>query len=90
VVYTKKWSAIFPDHSLSDYIVLDWMKEMVYIMDAGTQNALLGCVGDGADRDGNIQLKLQRAVRAIHNQAARGVAAEGGIFRKISLKHRSL
>ena len=61
---------------------------MVYIVDNGTQNALLGRVGEVADRITDIQLKLQRAVRAIHKQAARGVANERGISRKFSLTFR--
>lgn len=66
------------------------MKEMVCVVQARTENALLVRIGDVADRNSNIQLKLQWVVRAIHSRAARGFVAERGILRKLSLKHRSV
>ena len=53
------------------------------------RDALLGCILDSADHIRNSQQKLQRATRAVHNQAAAFVAAAGGIF-KTSFKHRSV
>ena len=38
------------------------------------------CFLDAADRIRNIQRKLQRATRAVHNRTAACVAAGGGIF----------
>ena len=65
------------------------MKELVYSVKVGTRDALLGRILDAADRIRNSQQKLQRATRAVHNQAAAFVAAAGGIF-KTSFKHRSV
>jgi len=53
---------------------------VVYSVKAGTRDALLGRILDAADRIRNIQRKLQRATGAVHNRAAAGVAAGGGIF----------
>jgi len=74
------WSARSPDLSPLDYCVRGWMKELVYSVKVGTRVALLGCILDAADRIRNIQRKLQRATRAVHNRAAACVAAGGGIF----------
>ena len=58
MVQTNKWSPIFSEHSLSDCFILDKMKEMVGIVEAGNENALFVRVGDVADRNREIQLKL--------------------------------
>ena len=59
------------------------MKDLVYSMKVVmvvTRDALLGRIFDAADRIRNSQRKLQRATRAVHNQAAACVAAGGDIF----------
>jgi len=76
------WPASSPDLSPLDYRVWGWMKELVYSVTVGTQDALLGRLLDAADHIRNSQWKLQRATRAVHNQAAACVAAGSGIFEK--------
>jgi hypothetical protein len=56
------------------------MKELVYSVQVGTRDALLGLILGAADRVRNSKPKLQRATRAVHNRTATGVAAGGGIF----------
>ena len=56
------------------------MKELVYSEKLETRDALLGHILDAADHIRNRQLKLLRATRAVHNQAAACVASGGGIF----------
>ena len=56
------------------------MKELVYSEKLETRDALLGRILDAADHIRNSQLKLLRAIRAVHNRAAACVAAGGGIF----------
>jgi hypothetical protein len=65
------------------------MKELVYSVKVGTQDALLGRILDAAGRTRNSPRKLRRATRAVHNRAAACVAAGGGIS-KTSFKHRSM
>jgi len=56
------------------------MKELVYNVKVVTRDALLGRILEAAYRIRNSQRKLERATRAVHNQAAACVAAGGGIF----------
>jgi hypothetical protein len=56
------------------------MRDIVYIVKVWTWNALLGHILDASDRITNNERKLQQATRAVHNWAAKYVAAEGGIF----------
>jgi len=56
------------------------MKELVYSVEVGTRDALLGRILDAADRIRDGQQKLQRATRAVHNRAAACFAPRGGIF----------
>jgi len=74
------WPARSPELSPLDYCVWEWMKELVYNVKAVTRDALLGRILDAADRIRNSQQELERASRALHNQAAACVAAGGGIF----------
>jgi len=74
------WPARSPELSPLDYYVWGWMKELVYSVKVGTRDALLGRILDAADRIRNVQRKLQRATRAVHNRAAACVAAAGNIF----------
>ena len=74
------WPARSPDLSPLDYCVWGWMKELVYSEKLEKRDALLGRILDAADHNGNSQLKLLRAIRAVHNRAAAFVAAGGGIF----------
>jgi len=55
------------------------MKELVNSEKLETRDALLGRILDAADLIRNSQLKLLRATRAVHNQAAACVAAGNGI-----------
>ena len=74
------WPARSPDLNPLNYCVWGWMKEMVYSVKEVTRDELLGRILDAADRIRNSQLKLQRATRAVHNQAAACFAADGGII----------
>ena len=56
------------------------MKELVYSVKVVMLDALLGRIFNAADHIKNSQRKMQRAMRAVHNQAAACVAASGGIF----------
>lgn len=58
---------------------------MVYSVKAGTRDALLRRTVDTADQASNRQRKLQQANHAIHNRAARCVAAERVDCRKHAL-----
>ena len=69
-----------PDLSPLDYCVWGWMKELVYSVEVGTRDALLGRILNAADRIRDSQRKLQRATGAVYNRAADCVAAGGGIF----------
>ena len=73
------WPARSPDLSPLDYFVWGWMKELVYSEKLETRDALLGRILDAADYIRHSQLKLLRATRAVHNQAAVCVAAGGVI-----------
>ena len=57
------------------------MKELVYSEKLETRDALLGRILDATDHIRNSQLKVLRATRAVHNQAAAACVAAGvGIF----------
>ena len=56
------------------------LNKLVYSVNLGTRDALLGRILDAADRIRNSQRKLQRATRAVHYRAEACVAPGGGIF----------
>jgi len=56
---------------------------MVYSVKVGTRDALLRRVWDAADGIRRSQRKLQRATRAVHNLAAKCVAAGGGVYEEL-------
>lgn len=55
------------------------VKDIVYSVNAGTQDAMLGRILDAAYHIRRSRRKLQRATR-VHNQTVMCVAAGGGIF----------
>ena len=55
---------------------------MVYSVKVGTRDALIGRIWDAADAI-RSQRKLQRATRAVHNLAAKCVAAGGGVYEEL-------
>ena len=65
------------------------MKELAHSVKVVTRDALLGLIFDAADRITNSQRKLQRAPRAVHNQAAACVVPVVA-FSKTSFKHSSI
>ena len=79
------WPARSPDLSPLDYCVWGWLKELVYSVKVGMQDALLGRILDAADLIRNSQRKLQRATRAVNNPAAACCGGQRWHFRKPAL-----
>jgi hypothetical protein len=61
---------------------------MVYSVKVETRDALFGRIWDAADGIRSSQRKLQRATRAVHNQAATCVAAGVGVIYKKIIKKK--
>ena len=82
------WPASSPDLSPLDYRVWGWMKELVYSVKVGTQDTLLGCILDAADRitvSGSCNEQLTQFTTE-RQPVLQPVVA----FLKTSFKHKSI